>query len=53
MPQVAVAFLDNVPQLDANPKLDAALGRQTRAALDHAVLQFDGAAHGVDDASGK
>jgi hypothetical protein len=29
-------------------ELDAALGRHARVALDHRVLHFDGAAHGVD-----
>jgi hypothetical protein len=49
--QIAVALLDHVPQVDANAKLDAALGRQPSVALDHAVLHVDGAADGVDDAS--
>ena len=49
--QVAVALLDDIAQMDADAELDAALGRQAGVALDHAVLHFDGAAHGVDDAA--
>ena len=37
--------------MNADAKLDAALGRQTRIALDHAVLHLDGAAHRVDHAA--
>jgi hypothetical protein len=49
--QIAVAFLDHVAQMDTDPKLDAALGRKTRVAFDHAVLHFDGAAHGINHAA--
>ena len=49
--QVAVALLDHIAEMDADPELDAALGRQASVALDHAVLHLDGAAHGIDDAS--
>jgi hypothetical protein len=48
--QVAVAFLDNIAEMNADAKLDTALGRQTSVALDHSVLHFDSAAHGIDDA---
>ena len=37
--------------MNANAKLDAPLRRQTKIAFDHAVLDFDGAAHRLDDAS--
>ena len=37
--------------MNANAKLDAALGRQAGVALDHAILHLDGAAHGVDHAA--
>ena len=37
--------------MDADAKFDAALRRQARVALDHAVLHFDRAAHGVDHAA--
>ena len=37
--------------MNADTKLDAALRRKAGIALDHAVLHFDGAAHGVDDAA--
>ena len=45
--QVAVAFLDDIAQMDADPELDAAVLRHAGIALDHAVLHLDGAAHGV------
>ena len=44
-------FLDNVAQMDADAKLDAAFGRQAGVALNHAVLHFDAAAHGIHDAA--
>ena len=37
--------------MDADPKLDPALGRQAGVALDHTVLHLDGTANGIDDAS--
>jgi hypothetical protein len=37
--------------MDANAKLDAALGRHASIALDHALLHFDGAAHCVHNAT--
>jgi hypothetical protein len=37
--------------MDADAKLDAALGRKAGIALDHAVLDLYGAADGVDDAA--
>jgi hypothetical protein len=37
--------------MDADPELDAALGRNASIAFDHAVLQFSCAAHRVDDAA--
>ena len=49
--EVAVAFLDHVAEMNADAKLDATLGRQAGVALDHAVLHFDRAAHGVDHAA--
>ena len=45
--QVAVAFLDHVAQMDADPEFDAAVLRHAGIALDHAVLHLNGAAHGV------
>jgi hypothetical protein len=48
--QVAVRFLDDVAQMDADAKLDATLNRHARIAFDHAVLHFDRAAHRVDHA---
>ena len=47
--QIAVALLNHVAQMDANPELDAALRRQARIALDHRVLNLDGAPNGVND----
>ena len=49
--QIAVALLDHIAEMDADAELDAALGRKAGVALDHAVLHFDGAAHGVDHAA--
>ena len=49
--QIAVALLDNIAQMNADTKFDAALRRKTGISLDHAALHFDGAAHGVDDAA--
>ena len=49
--QVAVALLDDIAQVDADAKLNAALGRQASVPLDHAVLHLDGAAHSVDHAA--
>ena len=49
--QIAVALLDDVAQMDADPELDAALRRHAGVALDHAVLHLDRAAHGVDHAA--
>ena len=37
--------------MDADAEFDAALGRQAGVALGEAMLQFDRAAHGVDDAA--
>src|ERR1700692_1273907 len=37
--------------MDADAELDTALGRKARIALDHSVLQLDGAAHRVDHAA--
>jgi len=49
--QIAVGLLDDVAQMDADPKFYAALRRQAGVALDEAVLHLDGAAHGVDHAA--
>src|ERR1700751_4496078 len=45
--QIAVALLYDVAKVDADAELDAAFGRETSVALDHAGLHLDGAAHGV------
>jgi len=37
--------------MNADAKFDAAVLRQSRIALDHAVLHFDRAAYGIDDAA--
>ena len=49
--QVAVALLDDVAHMNADPKDDPAVLRHAGVALDHGVLHFDRAAHGVDDAA--
>ena len=48
-PHVA-AVDDDVAEVDADPKLDALLRRRVGVALDHAALDFDGAADRVHDA---
>ena len=48
--QVAVAFLDHVAEMDADPKFDALVRRDLSVALDHRPLDFNGAVHCVDDA---
>ena len=47
--QVAVALLDHVTEMDADPKFDALVGRDPSVALDHRPLDFNGAVHCVDD----
>ena len=37
--------------MNADAEFDAALWRQPGIALDHAILHFDGAAHGIDNAA--
>jgi hypothetical protein len=37
--------------MNAAAELDSALRRQAQIALDHAILNLDGAAHGIDDAT--
>ena len=49
--QIAVGLLDDVAEMDADAKLDAALRRHAGIALDHAVLHLDRAAHRVDHAA--
>jgi hypothetical protein len=46
--QVAVAFLDHVAEMDADPKFDALVRRDPSVALDHRPLDFNGAVHCVD-----
>ena len=49
--EVAVALLDHVAEVDADPKFDALVGRDLGVALDHRPLDFNGAVHCVDDAA--
>jgi hypothetical protein len=49
--QIAVGLFDHVAQMNADAVFDASLGRQAGVALDHAVLHFDRATHGVDHAA--
>ena len=49
--EVAVALLDYVAEMNADAELDAPFGRHAGVALDQAVLDLDGAAHGVDHAA--
>ncbi len=47
-----MARRQHIIRKEARPwKLDAALGRETGVALDHAVLHLNGAANGVDHAA--
>ena len=41
---------DDVADIDADSEFDALFGRHRDIALSHAALDFDGAAHGFDDA---
>ena len=49
--QIAVALLDDVTEMDADPKFDALVGCDLSVALDHRPLNFNGAVHCVDDAA--
>jgi hypothetical protein len=49
--QIAVALLDNVPQVDADAKFDTLFRRQASVALDHSGLNFDRAPHRIDHAA--
>ena len=51
MSEAAIALLDHVAQMDADPELDAAFGRKTSVALGHPVLHLDRAANGIDHAT--
>ena len=48
--QVAVTLLDNA-EMDADAELDALIRRRSDVALDHRVLNCDGAPHRFDDAA--
>src|SRR5450432_3821227 len=49
--EVAVALLDDIADMDADTKDDATIFGDAGVALDHCILYFDSAAHGVDDAA--
>jgi hypothetical protein len=49
--QIAVALLDDIAEVNADSEDDAPVLRHARIALDHGVLNFDGAAHCVDHAA--
>jgi hypothetical protein len=49
--QIAVAFLDDVADVDPDTEFDPLFSWHTGVALDHRALDFDGAAHFVDDAA--
>ena len=49
--EVAVALFDHVAQMNADAELDAPVVWQAGVALDHRVLNLDGAAHRVDHAA--
>jgi hypothetical protein len=45
-----VALNDHVAEIDTDAQFDAVVGRDIRVAFRHRVLDFDRAAHRVDDA---
>jgi hypothetical protein len=47
--QIAVALLDDNAQMNTDTKFDAAVLGHASVALNHCVLYFAGATHGVDD----
>jgi hypothetical protein len=49
--EVAVALLHDVAHVNSDPKFDPLFRRQTSVGLDKTVLNFDGAANGVDRAA--
>ena len=49
--QIAVALLDDVAEMDADPEDDAAVLGHAGVAFDHGVLNFDREANRVDDAA--
>ena len=49
--QIAVSLLHDIAEMDADTKFDALLRRHAGIALNHAALDFDGAAHSVDHAA--
>ena len=49
--QVAIALFDHVAEMNADPELDPALGRQAGVALHESMLQLDRAADCVDHAA--
>ena len=49
--EIAVTLLDDVAKMNADAKLDPTFRRKAGAALDHARLHLEGAAHGVDHAA--
>ena len=49
--EIAVRFLDDIADVDADAKFDTAIRRQARVSLDHAVLNFDRTAHRVHHAA--
>src|SRR4029077_3309827 len=49
--QVAVALLDHIAKMNADPELDAALRRKAGVAFDHAILHLAGTAHSVSHAT--
>src|SRR6516165_4204879 len=44
-------FVDDLPNMDADAKLDPPFRRHPRVALDETVLHFNGAAHRIDHAA--
>jgi hypothetical protein len=49
--QIAVALLDDIAKMNPDPELNPSFRREASIALDHPVLDLDGAAHGIDHAA--
>ena len=49
--QIAVGLLDDIPEVNADAKFDALFEPDARVAVDHGVLHFECATHGIDHAA--
>jgi hypothetical protein len=49
--KIAIALLNDIAEMYADPEVDPPLRRQARIALQHAILHLNGAAHSFDYAA--